>query len=156
MAESENTPAPDEAVTPTTPLPPIADAAPPAETTEWAAPVAEQAPVPGAPAPHHREYHATEGGVAAMVIGALLFAALAFGAGWLARGFVLRAEIQRAGFTMMRGGVPGYGNGGGTQGYGWGYHRGGMMRRRGGMMYPPGYGYGNPTNPSAPATPPVQ
>jgi hypothetical protein len=156
MPESENTPGPDEAVTSTAPLPPVADAAPPVETAPPAAPAGEQAPAPGAPAHDEHGYHATESGIAAMVIGALLFGALAFGAGWLARSFVLRAQIQRAGFTMMRGyAAPGSGNGNGAQGYGWGGRRG-MMGRRGGMVYPYGHGYGNGTNPNTPATPPVQ
>ncbi|HEY5541403.1 MAG TPA: hypothetical protein VIL41_08120 [Coriobacteriia bacterium] len=135
MTDTNQTPEPTPAETPTAPLPMAPETAP---VTNVVPPAHAEQPAP--PAPHHHGVHVphkvSEGAIAAMVIGAVLFAMLSFGLGWTARGVALRFEAQRAGMMGQA-----YGRGfGGVQGApGFGQRRGGMMR---------GYGQGRGQNPS--------
>ena len=148
MTDTPDTPPTNPAENPTAPLPPPG--------TYDTAPVAP--PVAAAAAPYtpplrpthgpHIPHRASDGAIAAMVIGALLFAALAFGLGWMARGVALRVQLARGGVMMGRqfdqspGGGQGYGQGDG-QGYGQGDGQWGQGNGSGssGQGYGQGYGY---------------
>jgi len=135
MTDTNQTPEPTPAETPTAPLPPTPEATATADTAPMASSVPPTyAQQPATAAPHHGahvRHQVSDGAIAIMVIGVLLVAMLSFGVGWGARSAALRFQVQRAGM-MGRG----YGQGfGGAQGLR-GYHHG-----RGGMMGG-GYGYG--------------
>jgi hypothetical protein len=126
MTETPSSPEPTPAETPTAPLPPI-DVPPAVETTApIPAPAPDAWPVPGdPPIGLHAPRRASEGAIAAMVIGSLLFAMLAFGAGWTARGIAQRVQLAHGGAMMSQqfGGGQGFSGRPGAQGFGQGYSR---------------------------------
>jgi hypothetical protein len=138
MTDTNQTPEPTAAETPTAPLPTAPEPAPAYNT----APPAAAPPFGAEPPLHHHGMHVphrvSEGAIAAMVIGTLLLAVLAFGIGWAARGAATRFQDQRAGIAGQGYGQS-FGNIPGHQGLGRGMMRGqGYGRGNGGQ----GYGYG--------------
>jgi hypothetical protein len=154
MTDTPSNPEPAPAEAPTAPLPPVdvPPAATQAPTPTWT--------VPGeSPMGPHAPHRASEGAIAAMVIGSLLFAMLAFGAGWTVRGVAQRVQFAHGSAMMGQpfgggqgfSGGPGSYGGPGAQGFGRGsgrgFHHGLGLRGRMGMTP-------NGQTPSLPGQPP--
>jgi hypothetical protein len=146
MTDTNKTPEPTPAETPTAPLPPMHEAAPAPAAVPTAQATPPYAEYPVAPAPHHGlhvPHQVSEGAIAAMVIGAVLFAMLSFGVGWTARSVAFGFQAQRAGM-MGQGYGRGFGDAQGERGFRHG--RRGMMggfRDGGGQGWDQGQGQGN-------------